>query len=60
MLRLSIREDDETNYTFIKEEPSWEPLKALFDNNENILENFMFMGAIRLYNGNVYIYTKIK
>ena len=53
MLRLSIREDNEKNYTYIKEEPTWGPLRLVFDNNEEILQNFMFIGAVRLYNGNV-------
>ena len=53
MQRLSIREDNKSNYTFLKKEPTWEPLKVIFENNEGVLQNFMFMGAIRLYNGNV-------
>ncbi len=54
MFRLSERDK---KFTIINGPPVWDPLETVFDENVDIIKNFMYMGTVRLYNGHfVYLY----
>lgn len=49
MIHLSQR--DQNRFTYIEDvQPNWKPLEHIFQ-DKDVLDNFMFMGSIRLHTG---------
>lgn len=51
MLKLSQR--DKPDFIEMQMQPSWGPLERLLNNDDKLLSQFMWMGAVKLPNGAV-------